>query len=34
MAEIGEIPAGEAVVRVPKRLMAHLAKDTDAATGI
>lgn len=34
MAEIGEIPAGEAVVRVPKRLMAHLAKDSDGATGI
>ena len=34
LAEIGRIPHGEAVIRVPKKLMAHLAKDTDGATGV
>lgn len=27
LAEIGRLPAGEAVVRVPKKLMEHLSKD-------
>ncbi|OLB79965.1 MAG: hypothetical protein AUI14_08640 [Actinobacteria bacterium 13_2_20CM_2_71_6] len=34
LAEVGRIPEGEAVVRVPKKLMAHLAKDTDGATDV
>lgn len=34
LAEIGQIPQGEAVIRVPRKLMAHLAKDTDGATGV
>lgn len=28
LAEIGTIPDGEAVIRVPKKLMAHLSKDS------
>jgi hypothetical protein len=28
-AQVGAIPDGEAVIRVPKTLMAHLAKDID-----
>jgi hypothetical protein len=28
-AEIGRLPAGEAVIRVPKKLMEHLPKDLD-----
>ena len=34
LAEIGRIPDGEAVVRVPKRLMAHLAKDLRGAADV
>ncbi len=32
--EVGQVPAGEAVVRVPKRLMEFMAKDVDGATGV
>jgi hypothetical protein len=32
--EIGKIPAGELVVRVPKQLMTHLAKDSDGANRV
>ena len=28
LAEIGSIPDGELVIRVPKKLMQHLARDT------
>jgi hypothetical protein len=34
LAEVGRIPEGEAVIRVPKKLMEHLAKDTDGATDV
>jgi hypothetical protein len=34
LAEVGRIPEGEAVVRVPKKLMEHLAKDIDGATDV
>jgi hypothetical protein len=34
LAEVGRIPEGEAVIRVPKKLMAHLAKDIDGATDV
>jgi hypothetical protein len=27
LSEVGPVPAGEAVVRVPKKLMDHLSKD-------
>ena len=29
LAEIGGLPAGEEVIRVPKKLMEHLSKDLD-----
>jgi hypothetical protein len=31
---IGRLPTGEAAIRVPKRLMTHLAKDVDGATDV
>jgi hypothetical protein len=34
LAEVGGIPEGEAVIRVPKKLMEHLAKDIDGATDV
>ncbi|HKS99456.1 MAG TPA: hypothetical protein VJT31_07995 [Rugosimonospora sp.] len=34
LREVGAIPEGEAVIRVPKRLMAHLAKDRDGADDV
>jgi hypothetical protein len=34
LAEVGRIPEGEAVIRVPKKLMEHLAKDINAATDV
>jgi hypothetical protein len=34
LAEVGRIPEGEAVIRVPKKLMEHLAKDIDGATDV
>jgi hypothetical protein len=34
LAEVGRIPEGEAVVRVPKKLMAHLAKDLDGTVDV
>jgi len=33
-AEVGQIPEGEAVIRVPKKLMEHLAKDIDGAADV
>jgi hypothetical protein len=29
LAEVGRIPVGEAVIRVPRKLMTHLEKDVD-----
>jgi hypothetical protein len=29
LAEVGNVPAGEGVVRVPKKLMEHMANDFD-----
>jgi len=34
LAAVGKVPDGEAVVRVPKKLMEHLAKDTDGANRV
>jgi hypothetical protein len=34
LAEVGRIPEGEAVIRVPKKLMKHLTKDTHGANGV
>lgn len=34
LAAVGKVPDGEAVIRVPKKLMAHLAKDTHGATDV
>jgi hypothetical protein len=34
LAEVGRIPEGEAVIRVPKKLMAYLVKDIDGATSV
>ena len=34
LAELGRVPQGEAVIRVPKLLMQHLAKDVDGATDV
>lgn len=31
LAAIGRVPSGEAVIRVPKKLMMHLAKDANGA---
>lgn len=31
---VGRVPDGEAVIRVPKKLMEHLAKDIDGATDV
>jgi hypothetical protein len=33
IGQVGVIPAGEAVIRVPKELMRHL-KEADGATGL
>jgi hypothetical protein len=34
LSEVGQIPGGEAVIRVPKKLMRHLAKDIDGANDV
>ena len=34
LAEVGRLPNGEAVVRVPKALLKHLAKDVDGAIDV
>ena len=34
LAEVSRVPAGEAVIRVPKKLMEHLAKDIDGAADV
>ena len=34
LAQVGGIPAGEAVIRVPKKLMEHLAKDVHGAPDV
>lgn len=34
LAEIGTVPVGEAIVRVPKQLMTHLAKDISDSTDV
>jgi hypothetical protein len=34
LRQLGAIPDGELVIRVPKQLMSHLAKDNDGATGV
>jgi hypothetical protein len=31
LGQVGDVPAGEAVVRVPRELMRHLPKEDDAA---
>jgi hypothetical protein len=33
LAQIGDVPAGEAVIRVPKALMRHLPEGRGSATG-
>ena len=33
-AEVGAMPDGEAVIRVPKKLMQHLAKDLDGTSHV
>jgi hypothetical protein len=32
LAQVGNVPDGELVIRVPKKLMRHLAKDANGAT--
>jgi hypothetical protein len=34
LAAVGTVPDGEAVIRVPKKLMEHLAKDAHGATDL
>jgi hypothetical protein len=34
LRQVGTIPDGELVIRVPKQLMNHLAKDNNGATGV
>jgi hypothetical protein len=34
LAQLGAVPAGEAVIRVPKKLMKHLAKDGNGVIDI
>lgn len=34
LAAVGSVPEGEAIIRVPKKLMTHLAKDIDGANDV
>lgn len=34
LREVGSVPDGELVIRVPKKLMEYLARDADGASGV